>query len=77
MHVSKENRENNKTRILNKPKPYTIKRGLIVLVVVFLFILTSIAWSNDQFTTKNTAIADGQNLVSVYYDGQNLSLIHI
>lgn len=71
MHVSKENRENNKNRILNKPKPYTIKRGLIVLVVVFLFILTSIAWSNDQFTTKNTAIADGQNLVSVYYDGQN------
>lgn len=39
--------------------------------MVFLFILTSIAWSNDQFTTKNTAIADGQNLVSVYYDGQN------
>ena len=44
---------------------------MIVLVVVFLFILSSISWSNDQFTTKTTAIADGQNLVSVYYDGQN------
>ncbi|MDQ5943247.1 MAG: resuscitation-promoting factor RpfB, partial [Patescibacteria group bacterium] len=39
--------------------------------MVFLFILSSISWSNDQFTTQNTAIADGQNLVSVYYDGQN------
>lgn len=71
MHSSANNRANNKKRILNKPKPYTIKRGLIVLVVVFLFILSSISWSNDQFTTQNTAIADGQNLVSVYYDGQN------
>lgn len=33
--------------------------------------MTSITWSRDQFTTNNTALADGQNLVSIYYDGQN------
>lgn len=27
-------------------------------------------YSNDQFTSENKAYADGQNLVSVYYDGQ-------
>ncbi len=54
-----------------KPKPYTFKRGLIVAGLVFIFILTTIAWSHDQFTANTTALASDQNLVSVYYDGQN------
>lgn len=64
---------NHKKRAYSTPKPYTLKRGLVVAALVFLFILTSIAWSHDQLTTgtKATAMADGQNLVSVYYDGQN------
>jgi len=41
------------------------------MVLAFLFILTSIAWSHDQINTKFVALADSQNLVSVYYDGQN------
>ncbi len=44
---------------------------MIVTGLIFVFILTSIAWSHDQFTASTTALADGQNLVSVYYDGQN------
>lgn len=54
-----------------KPKPYTIKRGLIVAGLVFLFIMTTVIWSHDQFTANTTALASDQNLVSVYYDGQN------
>jgi len=39
-----------------------------------MFILTSISFSNDQFTASNKALADGQNLVSIYYDGQNKTI---
>ncbi|MBA3679533.1 DUF348 domain-containing protein [Candidatus Saccharibacteria bacterium] len=54
-----------------KPKPYSLQRALVAFGLIILFVLTSIAWSHDQFTANNTALADGQNLVSVYYDGQN------
>lgn len=71
MQISDLHRAKQVEQIKSKSKPYTIKRGLLVVGFVFLFILTSIAWSHDQFTTNTTALADGQNLVSVYYDGQN------
>lgn len=54
-----------------KSKPYTIRRGLIVAGLVFIFVLISFNWSHDQLTTNTTALASDQNLVSVYYDGQN------
>ncbi len=69
--ISRASVQNSK---IAKPKPYTIKRGLTVIVMVFLFVLTSYYWANDQFNTNNLALADGQNLVSVYYDGQNKTI---
>lgn len=56
--------------IVSKPRPYTIKRGLIVVGLLFMLVALIGGYSNDQFTTETKAYADGQNLVSVYTDGQ-------
>ena len=60
------------SRSKSAPKKYTIKRAAALIAFIFIFILTSISFSHDQLSSGNsTAIADGQNLVSVFYDGQN------
>ncbi len=70
-------REKHRRFYKTKSKPYTLRRGLAVSVFIFVFVLSCVAWSHDQFiNSKNTAFADGdgQNLVSVYYDGQNKTI---
>ncbi|MBI2798588.1 DUF348 domain-containing protein [Candidatus Saccharibacteria bacterium] len=51
---------------------YTLKRGLIVFGLVFLFILTVGAFSRDQINLSgsNQAFANSQSLVSIFADGQ-------
>jgi uncharacterized protein YabE (DUF348 family) len=44
---------------------------LLVVGLIFMFVMLVSNWANNQITapTDQKAFADGQNLVSVYYDG--------
>lgn len=57
----------------NSPKAkYTLKRGLVVFGLVFLFTLLVTAFSHDQLSLSNNhkVLADSQSLVSIFADGQ-------